>query len=359
MSTINTTEILPHKTLTAIAHGEKPTFSTLLTIHQELNANAMAIASNRGGGQYGHLSTVIPIATFTALPNAAPWVDPVHPGNTPIHLPGATGAQITEGNRQYKANLDEFQLFHATKALLKTQLLAAIPDTYTKILKHNQFGYANVTVLALLNHLDTHYGTVTFDDLDTNLNNLTRRWDPTQPLEDLWNQINECQIYAAPHDPITVATAVRAAITNLTNSGVFTDALCDWCKRPAIEHTWDNLTTAFNTADKEHRRTLKTSDIGYANKVAEIGSTNKLTNTTAMNDITNMHYCWTHGLSSNKSHTSATCSFPQPGHQKTATVCNMLGGCCIIKCQKGERAVYRRPQKPKDEENTPPNAAQK
>ena len=128
--------------------------------------------------------------------------------------------------------MEEFQLFHATKALLKTQLLAAVPDTYTKILKHTQFGYANTTVLQLLTHLDTTYGTVTFDDLNTNLQNMTHQWDPSQPLKDLWHQLRECRVYVEPHDPITEPTAIRAAITNLTASGVFTNALKDWRKRP-------------------------------------------------------------------------------------------------------------------------------
>ena len=354
MSTINTTETLPHQVLTAIPTGEKPTFTTLLLIHQEINANAMAVTSNRGGGQYGHLATVIPTPAYNALPNTNPWIDPIHPGNNPVHPPGATAAQITEINRQYKANLEEYQLFHATKALLKTQLLAAVPDTYTKLLKHNQFGYANTTVLQLLTHLDTTYGTVTFDDLDANLQALNRQWDPSQPIEDLWNQIRECRTYAEPHDPITEPTAIRAAITNLTNSGVFTDALKDWRKRTPAQHTWANLVADFNLADKERRRNLTSTEAGFANQATRVPLVPK--------EIPGFYYCWSHGLSNNKSHTSATCSFPALNHDKTATLTDMKGGNCTIRRRKGERAIYRRPPRPGDgkgnskDENTPPTA---
>ena len=58
-----------------------------------------------------------------------------------------------------------------------------------------------------------------------------------------------------------------------------------------------------------------------------------------------MYYCWSHGLGPFKTHTSATCTHPQPGHQKTATMSDMRGGCCIIKRKKGERAIYKKPQR--------------
>lgn len=350
MSTINILETLPHKVLTPIPEGEKPTFTSLLKIHQELNANAMAISSNRGGGHYGHLALVLPAAAFNALPNTVAWVDPVHPGDQPVipaGPPNPTAAQITEINRQYKADLAQFQLFGAAKSLLRSQLLASVPDTYTKILKNTQLGYANATALALLNHLDTTYGTVTPDDLTANTNNMNRQWDPTQPIEDLWNQIKDCQAYAEPHDPISNAHAIRAAINNLEASGVFTEALRKWRDRPIVEHTWDRLTADFNKADKERNRHLTTKHLGFANKAE----------TTPVRELDTMSYCWSHGLSSNKTHTSSTCSYPQPGHQKMATVSNMMGGCCIIKRRQGERAVYRRPERKQRDENTPPNAA--
>ena len=39
-----------------------------------------------------------------------------------------------------------------------------------------------------------------------------------------------------------------------------------------------------------------------------------------------MGYCWTHGLSKDFKHCSATCNNPKPGHQVTATVDNLMGG---------------------------------
>ena len=38
------------------------------------------------------------------------------------------------------------------------------------------------------------------------------------------------------------------------------------------------------------------------------------------------HYCWTHGRSFNKYHTSAKCEHPAEGHVPTAILRNKLGG---------------------------------
>jgi hypothetical protein len=37
-------------------------------------------------------------------------------------------------------------------------------------------------------------------------------------------------------------------------------------------------------------------------------------------------YCWTHGYRVRGTHTSATCSNPNPGHQVGATMRNQMGG---------------------------------
>jgi hypothetical protein len=37
-------------------------------------------------------------------------------------------------------------------------------------------------------------------------------------------------------------------------------------------------------------------------------------------------YCWTHGHTTNSSHTSTTCNHPGDGHQANATASNTMGG---------------------------------
>ena len=89
MATMNPKEQFPHPELTAITADEKPDFTKLHIIHQQMNANAMSIPSLRGGGQHGHLATVVTAIKYDAITDTHPWEDPQHPGAAPVHVDGS------------------------------------------------------------------------------------------------------------------------------------------------------------------------------------------------------------------------------------------------------------------------------
>ena len=122
--------IFPHPTLTALS-PHTPTQATLRILHQELNANEIAVPSARGNGSLGHFSLVTSAANYLLVALVA-FVAPLHPGAAPLHAANATGAQITEVNRQFAADVKEHTLFITTEAALKKQLLQAVPSTFTQ-----------------------------------------------------------------------------------------------------------------------------------------------------------------------------------------------------------------------------------
>ncbi|CAB9531556.1 hypothetical protein SEMRO_3674_G350170.1 [Seminavis robusta] len=183
-------------------------------------------------------------------------------------------------------------------------------------------------------------------------------WSPSQPIEDLYNQVKDAQKFAADHDAISDKIAVSAIIENLTQSGVFTAALRDWRKRPTAEQTMANLETDFTAADKERRRILTPKEVGYANKVTDQAAKRP----TATKAVTGgngipMYYCWSHGLGPNNNHTSGNCTKQAHGHCNDATADNMLGGCCIIRRRFGEKPIYKRPQRQNNRDNNDENQA--
>ena len=54
------------------------------------------------------------------------------------------------------------------------------------------------------------------------------------------------------------------------------------------------------------------------------------------------YYCWTHGLSDNKDHTSRPCTNKATGHKEDATLSNMMGGNNTIRRKRSERNDSRR-----------------
>ena len=197
-------DLFPNPELTPLPVDRKPTLHDIRLLKRQINANAMAITSTRGGGTFGHLAILMLPADYNALAGTQPWINPVHPGPAPNIPVGAMAAQITEANRQYKADLDEFTLYKSVEAALRRCLIQAIPGTYIDILADDVFEYANVAPSALLAHMHQNYGIITQDDLIANMEDLKRQWDTSQPLEDLWKQLRQCQVFAAAqhHTPI-------------------------------------------------------------------------------------------------------------------------------------------------------------
>ena len=106
----------------------------------------------------------------------------------------------------------------------------------------------------------------------------------------------------------------------------------------------------------ERKRTATTTDIGYNTANAAVTTPTPpsldVANDT-LSDPPGLHYCWTHGLGCDPTHTSTTCNSRAEGHQAQATVYNMMGGNSSIRCRRGERAIYRRPQRPNNQNAGP------
>lgn len=342
--------VYPHPTVTPIL--EEPTFATLQTLIAELNTNAMAVPSNRGGGAHGHLTLLVQPANYLLLAGVA-FVPPPNPGPVPIHPAAATAAQIAELNRQFTANQLEYRTYLNVEQTLKSMLLQAVLPTFLSILRDPELGFAQVTTIALLTHLRDTYGVIDADALAANELSLEREWSPDDPIEDLWSHILECQRFSTNGgDPISNATAVRAAIKVLTKSGVFNDDLRDWRKRTPVQHTWANVVTDFTRANKERKLTETARKAGFhgANTVQQVdplpcphyaGSATMPTQ--SKNQPVSWYYCWTHGLSRLPEHTSNTCKNPAEGHVCASTVENMQGGNNTIRRLPNERAIHRKP----------------
>jgi len=89
-----------------------------------------------------------------------PFLLPKHPGTQPLHRSAtATQSQITACNRLFHTSLDAFHCCSQIREILWQQILTAIDPTYYKVLDEATFGYADITVVALLAHLDSTYAT--------------------------------------------------------------------------------------------------------------------------------------------------------------------------------------------------------
>jgi hypothetical protein len=66
---------------------------------------------------------------------------------------------------------------------------------YLEILNDNMVGYANISARDMLYHLFETYGNITVIDFDINFEHMRQDWDPQQPVETLFKQIQDGSDY--------------------------------------------------------------------------------------------------------------------------------------------------------------------
>jgi hypothetical protein len=227
-------------------------------------------------------------------------------------------------------------------------------------------------------------------ELTQNYERLNTPYDPNQPIETLFQQIQDARAFAvAGGQPYAAAMIVNVAYTLVFNTGLFPDSCRAWQSRVIASKTWAQFKIDFATAHREFRRTNQTaqqSGFHSANMMIEQGrydsmqeraeaiaqlatatasdpstvATLTTTNAKLANQLEAAHaiiaklkseittlkiklkpvwqgqrparttnnnsYCWSHGYQVGKSHTSASCQVRKIGHQEAATKNDNMGG---------------------------------
>ena len=328
-----TTTTYPHPALTKIIG--KPTPQCIATLKKEIYANARSQHSTRGGGNNGHLAIVMPPAEYLNRTGTA--FNPIaHPGPQPVHAAGATQFQIQENIRQYNQNLQDFNRFQQIKGDLKQMIIAAVDSPYYDILEDPDMGYGDVDPIDFMDHLIDAYGEISQDDIEANRSILSEPWDPTNEIEGLWTRIRKVQQFATrAGEEITDAAVMRLTLKMFEKENLYEFEVSAWHNMLTANQTIDAFRTHFKNASKAFNRKLTAKQAGYdAAALAAKENKNedtkepptKVVGPKVSIDTYTMCYCWTHGLTPGRNHSSANCRNPAEGHQIDATVVEPKGG---------------------------------
>jgi hypothetical protein len=268
---------------------------------------------------------------------------------------------------------------------LKKQIISVFEPMYLDILNDNMVCYAKITVRDMLDYLFETYGNITAIDLEINFENMRRVWDPQQPVESLFKQIQYCADYYEEGGLlIGHPQQINVRYANIFAMGHFMSACRRWNEKHTIEKTWTQFKSHFAAAHRQHKQmqgesaatagyhsanaavahnedqmdeatiwalsNLATATAAYRGVVAALTqanarltkqleeNSNELRELNALlyqersakrgqrsfNPSTNI-YCWTHGFKLGSTHTSLTCKKQKSGHKKEATRENNMG----------------------------------
>jgi hypothetical protein len=367
----------------------EPTFEDLKVIWRLLNTNAMSISSYEGEGRHRHLGTIMTNEEYFAVAVDV-FPAPNNPGPSAAVVAGMTAAIIAETTQLHKEATQVYRTYHNVDQAIKKLIIESFDDSYLNALSDKIVGYANCTSLQLLTHLLTYYAMIAPTELTQIYERLNSPYDPNQPIETLFQQIQDARAFAvAGGQPYGAAMIVNVAYTLVFNTGLFPDACRAWQSRMIAVKTWAQFKLDFFTAHHEFHLTNQTahqSGFHSANMMIKQGREETMQDTvdaiaqlatatasdrgtlatlttanaklatqleaaqaqiaqlkdeiaalknkikTAWQDqrpiktTNNDSYCWPHGYQVAKSHMSATCNMKKSGHKDAANKSNPMGG---------------------------------
>jgi hypothetical protein len=368
----------------------EPDYQTIHATRKFLQANARAIDNHLGGGTLGHLGL---IASYAAYSNIAPptveaptfWVSPNAPGRAPAETDG-TAAKLSTARHLWEEDVQTYRTCTSVQQALKKQIIGVFEPMYLDILNDNMVGYANISARDMLDHLFDTYGNISSVDLEINFEHMRRAWDPEQPVESLFKQIQDCANYSeAGYVPIGPSQKINVGYAKIFALGQFMSACRRWNEKRATEKTWTHFKSHFAAAHCQHKQmkgeTAAHTGFQSANAVmtqiedhmaeATIGALANLETATAADrgvvaalTQTNTHlvkqleetyselrelralhhqerrdrriprngnatannYCRTHGYKVGRAHTSLTCTTRRPCNETGETRADNMGG---------------------------------
>jgi hypothetical protein len=247
----------PHPILPTV-EGE-PDYQTIHATRKFIQADWWAINTHLGGGTLGHLGLIVSDAAYSniAPPKAeAPtlWVSPKAPGRAPATTDGAA-AQLSVARHVWEEDVQTYRTCTSVQPALKKQIISVFEPMYLEILNDNMVGYANISAIYMLDHLFETYGNITSVDLEINLEHTRRVWDPQQPVESLFKQIQDCADYSeAGGVPIGPSQQINVGYAKIFATGHFMSACHPWNEKPAAEKTWTHFKSYFAAAHRQYKQ---------------------------------------------------------------------------------------------------------
>jgi hypothetical protein len=169
-----------------------------------------------------------------ALPTAdAPafWVSPNAPGGAPAETDG-TAAKLSAARHLWEEDVQTYRTCTSVQQDLKKKIIGVFELMYLKILNDNMVGYASISARDMRDHLFKTYGNITSVNLEINFEHMRRPWDPQQPVESLFKQIQDCADYSeAGGVPIGPSQQINVGYAKIFATWQFMSACRRWNKQ--------------------------------------------------------------------------------------------------------------------------------
>ena len=234
----------------------EPTTSSLITLRNEVKANAQSVHSTLGGGENGHLGLVCsPEIYNTIVPGETPYVRPNNPG--PLNIQGdETQFQIAQRRDEHAEATRLFREVLGVERALIQQIVTAVEAKYLKALRNSVTNKITKTIPEIFHYLFETYGDVSPQELKALTSQVEAlHFPPNEPVDTVFTEIDDLATIAElARAPISDQQKINMAYLILQNAQVYNNALTKWNQFDYAQHTWENFKVHFRDAQKALRR---------------------------------------------------------------------------------------------------------
>jgi hypothetical protein len=249
------TDNFPHKTIPPIVG--QPTYEAIKELHMKLNENAVKVHSNLDNGLPGCLGVTVTPAIYNTL-SAQPFVIPPNPGTTLSVFPTeATGPQIASIRVIFQEQFFAFKKYMDICNAISAIIIEVIDPVYLATPRLPYVGIGACTPLQILAHLYTNYAKITPANLDNTDRAIKQPCDVNQPIEVLYQQIEDAiEFSAVGQTPYLPEQVVNIAYQLVFRTRIFSDDCKIWKRHAAAYKTWPQFKLDFAVAYQEHIEAL-------------------------------------------------------------------------------------------------------
>jgi hypothetical protein len=166
-----------------------------------------------------------------------------------------TAAQISAARHVWEEVVLTFRTFNTVQQVLKKQIITVFEPMYLYIRNDDMVGFSSISALEMLDYLFTTYGNITAVDLENNFKQMRHAWDPQQPVESLFKQIQDCADYSGAGGVIIGhPQQINVGYAKILSNGHSMSACGRWNKKPNIEKTWSQFKAHFAAAHRQHKQ---------------------------------------------------------------------------------------------------------
>jgi len=155
----------------------QPTDEDFNLLIKELTNAAGSVATPNGGGEHGHVGTVIDVAEYITFSNGgAKFVVPTNPGPYPATVD--TDKVICERQiAEHKVECNEYETYLGVENYLRRMIVKSIDHEWLAEVESETMGFNHLSPKMLITHLRSVGGSLDHMDVTELFTNIQKPWD--------------------------------------------------------------------------------------------------------------------------------------------------------------------------------------